>query len=116
MWLIHPAITNRVRPKPSESTVVFAAWSASLDDAASMAVREAAEAAAEQPDCTLALVRYIAADGPAMATDLANLRSGLLEAQLAALGVATARVVRETQDVTQPGQGDRIDLLLRPAV
>jgi hypothetical protein len=113
MWLIHPAIANRVRKKPSESAVLFAAWSASLDEAATAAVRTAAEAATQQPDCALALVRYIAPDGPAMAMDLANLRSGLLEAQLASLGVAASRMLRDTRDATQPGQDDRIDLLIR---
>ena len=74
-----------------------------------------AEAAAQQAEDVVALVRYVADDGPAMARDLADLRSGLLEARFAALGVAAARMTRETRPATQPGEGERIDVVVRPA-
>ena len=107
MWLIHPAIVNRVRGQPGEIAVVFAEWSASLDDAAQRALqRAAAAAAAAKPGEALVLVRHVAAEAPPMALDMANLRCGLLEVRLSALGVA--RIERETRAAERPGEAERI--------
>lgn len=111
MWLIHPAIVNRARGQPGEIAVVFAEWSASLDDAAQRALQLAATAAAAKPGGTLVLVRHMAAEAPPIALELANLRCGLLEARLSALGVA--RIERETQATERPGEAERILLEVR---
>jgi hypothetical protein len=113
MWLIHPAIVNRVRAQPGEFVVKFAEWSASLDEAALTTLQAISRAASQRSEAIMVLVRYVAADNPGMAADLANLRSGLLEARLASLGVEVARIVRETQDAAQAGHADRIDLVFR---
>jgi hypothetical protein len=113
MWLIHPAVANRARGQMKDLRVVFSAWSASLDDAALAVVGAAAEAAADRADSMLTLIRYVAADGPAMALDLANLRTGLLEARLASLGVAPSRFGRETRAASDAGEAERIDLIIR---
>lgn len=115
LWLIHPAIVARARGQSGEMHVIFAEWSASLDAAALAIVETASGKASARPECILTLVRYLAADGPAMAADLANLRTGLLEARLASGGVPTDRIVRETQAIPHDGYQDRIDLVIRPA-
>jgi hypothetical protein len=114
MWLIHPAIMNRARGQLGQLTIVFAEWSASLNAAALAALQAAADAAAQHPAHVVALVRYLPEDAQAMVIAMADLRSGLLEARLTALGIPASRVVRETQDAAQPGQADRIDLVIRP--
>ncbi len=114
IWMIHPAILNRVRGKPRDTAIRFAAWSASLDEAALETSQAFADAAAQQPEARLVLTRYIAPDGPAMALELANLRTGLLEMRLATLGVAAERVVREIRPPETPDQADQIALELRP--
>ncbi len=114
MWIIHPAIMNRARGQLGLATVIFAEWSASLNEAALQAVQAASDAAAQHPAYVLALVRYLAADAAAMVVAMADLRSGLLEAQLATLGVPAHRVLRENREPASPGQADRIDLMVRP--
>ena len=118
MWLIHPAIVNRARRGVAagrgEATVVFAAWSAALDDAAQSALTIAVDAAAARPDAVLAVIRHVPDAAPPMAGEMANLRAGLLEAQLAALGVAPSRMLRETVAGT-PETADHIILMVREA-
>jgi hypothetical protein len=113
MWLIHPAIVNRVRGVPAQAGVVFAEWSASLDDQTSTTIRRTADAVRGQVKSRVALVRYLAADGPAMALDLANLRSGMVEARLVELGITPMQMLRETLTPEQPGQVNQIDLVIR---
>lgn len=127
MWMIHPAIANRARGQArlqgrgqppgdvADMTVGFAAWSAALDDAAMESLRTMAEAALQRPDARLVLLRHVAADGPAMAAEMANLRTGLIEAQLGALGVAAGQIMRETGPTLQSGDTDRIVLSVRDA-
>ncbi len=115
MWLIHPAILKRARGQGQDLTIRFAAWSASLDDAALETSQAIADAAAQQAEAKLVLTRYIAADGPPLALELANLRTGLLEARLAMLGVAADRVVREIHAPNLPEQTDQIGCELRLA-
>lgn len=114
MWMIHPAIMNRVRGQGGEYTIAFAEWSASLSESALAAVQAVHDAALQQPGYVLALVRYLPQDAPAMTTAMADLRCGLLEAQLAALGMPAGRIIRESRDPATPDHANRIDLLLRP--
>ena len=111
MWLIHPAIVNRVRGTPAGLEVVFAEWSASLDDAAQQALQMAAAAAAAKPEAALVLICHIAGEAPPMARELANLRCGLLETRLSALGVA--RTGRESRVADRPDAAERILMELR---
>lgn len=111
LWLIHPAIVNRARGQTAEIVVVFTEWSASLDAAAQRALQLAAAAAGAKPGGALVLVRHVAAEAPPMALEMANLRCGLLEARLSALGVA--RMERETRTTERPGEAERILLEVR---
>ena len=111
MWLIHPAILNRVRGQTGELAVVFAEWSASLDDAAQSVLKAAAALALAKPEATLVLVRHVAEDAPPMALDMANLRSGLLEARLTVLGAA--RFARETRVPPRPDAAELVLLEVR---
>ncbi len=117
MWMIHPAILRRARGQsqglPGEVIVAFAAWSAALDDAAQTALRTAADLALNRPEAALALVRHVPQDAPPMAAQMADLRSGLVEAHLAGMGVAAERLLRETMTVASPELADRITLVLR---
>ena len=116
-WMIHPAIVNRVRRVATDHNVFFAQWSAMLDDEAQTVIRSAAAWAAEHGTGEVALVRYLGAGSAPMLADLANLRTGLIEAQLAAQGVDPARIVRETRDpASVPGmteESQRVDILVR---
>jgi hypothetical protein len=111
MWLIHPAIVNRARRQSGDIAVVFAEWSALLDDAAHQAIQAAAVAVGAKPTAALVLVRHVAAEAPPMATEMADLRCRLLEAQLAELGVNC--IERETRMAERPDDAERIRLEVR---
>ena len=111
MWLIHPAVVNRVRGRPAELAVVFAEWSASLDGTAHRVLKAAASMAMAKPDAALVLVRHVAEAAAPMALELANLRCGLLEARLSALGVG--RMNRETRVAERPDAAERILMEVR---
>lgn len=113
MWLIHPNILKRVLGNPAQSSIVFPAWSAALDDAASRVIDVAVKAAGERPDMRLALVRHVLPNGGSMAEDIGGLRCTLIEGRLVEAGVAAARLVRETVPAASAADSERIDLLLR---
>ena len=119
MWLIHPAIVNRARGVGTRYSIYFAPWSASLEARSLGTIASIAETLTSHAERdgagVLALIRHVAPKAPAMATDLANLRTGLIEQQLASLGVPPSHLVRETQDSETDEQSDRIDLVVRPA-
>ena len=115
IWMIHPAIVRRSRGLAGQIVLLFGAWSASLEAGTKGAVESAAGGARLRPNDVVALIRYIAADALPMATDLANLRTAMVEALLAEHGVEAGRIVRLTQPVEEEGQADRIDVVLRPA-
>lgn len=117
MWLVHPAIVNRARGGGGESSlsVVFAEWSASLDERAVAALAAAADVLLGRPGCVLALVRHAVEGAPAMAADLGALRLGLIEARLAGFGVEADRVVRDVQDAAEAALADRVELVVREA-
>ncbi len=116
-WLIHPGVTNRVRRGKADHGVFFGQWSAMMDEDAKTVIRSAAAWAGQNADRQVLLVRYVAPDGLPAMLDLANLRAGLIEAELVALGVEAARIVRETRDVASvPGMGaesQRVDIVLK---
>ena len=99
-WLIHPAIVSRIRRRVGGFSVSFGPWSALLDDTARDVVRAAADQAARKADANVVLTSYIVPDGPQLATDLAILRSSLIEAELSALGVCASRITRARRDAT----------------
>jgi len=119
IWLIHPAIADRARGSlrggSQDLTIGFAEWSASLDGAAADVIAAAAARAAERPEAVLAVIRHVTADGPAMLADLGNLRSSLVEARLAALGLEAGRMVRDAVPAEAEAQADQISLVLRLA-
>jgi hypothetical protein len=104
-WMIHPGIMNRIRRKQSGESIVFSQWSALLDDDAHEVLRTVAVAADAAADLDVFLISYIEPDQPRAMTDLTNLRCSLVEAELTRLGVAEARIVRESRDA----QADRND-------
>lgn len=119
MWLIHPAIVNRARGQGGEMTVRFPPWSAQLDDAALATLQAAAALAARHEQAAVRLVRHLPANGVAMLMDLADLRTGLIQARLAALGVLPGRIVRETETAVDEGgvggaREDVVAVLIRP--
>jgi hypothetical protein len=65
------------------------------------------------------LVSYLDPDGQRMLTDLANLRSAIIEAELTALGIAQSRIVRTRRnpaDVPSVGtESQRIDIVVEQA-
>ena len=116
-WMIHPAIVSRIRGVSAEHSVFFAEWSAQLDNDARSTIRASADRAANCGDAEVLLISYLEPNGQHLLTDLANLRSALIEAELSALGVVRARIVRTTRDLTDlPNVGtesQRIDIVVR---
>jgi hypothetical protein len=115
-WMIHPAIVNRVRRASMGHCVIFGQWSALLDDDARAAIGVAAEFSARTRDASVTLISYVAPDNPSLSADLAALRSGLIEAELARLGIARSRIGRASR-AQSDGSGDgsqaqRIDIII----
>jgi hypothetical protein len=115
MWLIHPAIVNRARGQAGELRIHFPEWSAALGADAMLSLQGAAALALRHPDKALVMVCYAASDPPAMVAAMTDLRCGLIQAQLVALGIAAGRINRETRAAAKPEQTDRIDLVTSPS-
>ena len=121
MWMIHPAIVERTRGfitgvtggPPGVLAVSFGGWSAALDDAGLEVIRHVAEAAREKPEAVLVLARYVVPGGAPLLADLANLRSGRVEAALQALGIDAERMLRQTRPPAAADDADRIVLTVR---
>ena len=114
MWLIHPGIVRRSRGLADSLMVLFTEWSAALDERATEVLKAAATMAERKPG-KLTLVRHLAADAPAMATGLADLRSSLIEGRLVAMGIDPERLMRDTVSSGDAEQADRIGLVIREA-
>jgi len=117
-WLIHPGVTNRVRRGKADHAVFFAQWSAMVDDDAKTVIRSAAAWARENAEAEVMLVRFVGPGSPSSMLDLANLRAGLIEAELVKLDIPPSRIRRETRDVActpgMPEESQRVDIVLRP--
>lgn len=113
MWMIHPGVLNRAKGQSGLLSVQFAAWSAAMDAQAEASLQTAVAMAEKEPGHVVALIRHEAAGGAAMAAEMGGLRCGLIEARLAALGLAPARIVREVAAATE-GAEDRVDVVVRP--
>ncbi|HEX4173536.1 MAG TPA: hypothetical protein VHY82_13785 [Acetobacteraceae bacterium] len=115
-WLINPAIVARIRGT-TEQGVVFTQWSAQLDEQARATIRKFAQRAIEIGSAEVVLVSYSAPESEALQADLAKLRSAVVEAELATLGVARSRIVRASRQVTHEQRAaaeiERIDMLLK---
>lgn len=97
-WLIHPAIverTKRVAGVGGAFGIQFAPWSAARDGSADATIAAIAEAAAADEAANVVVTSYVAEDAPAFAGDLANIRVGVVESGLAALGVDKSRLRRD---------------------
>lgn len=113
MWFIHPAILSRVRGVPSQSAIVFAAWSAAIDAEALKVIALTVQAAAERADAVIALVRHVTPDGGRTADDLGSLRCTLIEGRLMEAGIPASRLVRDTKSAATPAHAEWVELLLR---
>jgi hypothetical protein len=116
-WLIHPRVVDRARGRPAGVSVLFAQWSAMLDEHAHAAIKAAAISATENADIGLVLTRFIGPESGPMLTSLAELRTDLIAAELVKLGISADRIGRETCDIAAvPGMGEesqRVDIGLR---
>jgi hypothetical protein len=97
--------------------VLFSQWSAMLDDDARSVIRAVADGAKTSVEAELVLTSYMNSGGPRMISDLANLRRGMIETELVALGVASSRLVcatREMSGALEAGsESGRIDIDFR---
>jgi hypothetical protein len=114
-WIIHPAIADRsLRALNRDGTyrITFAPWSAMRGQDSDAHIVDAAAEAGLNPDARIVLTAYVDAGGPALHADLANLRSGLLEAELAGKGVALSRIerARGVFDPADASLAERIDI------
>lgn len=113
-WMIHPSIVERCRSVPFDGIhrISFGPWSALRMAAADATLAAAAAEAAGAGDARVVLTSHVALGGPALADDLANLRSGVVEAEMVAAGIAGARIGRARTGVTEddPEMADRIDI------
>jgi hypothetical protein len=111
-WVINPAIVNRVRYGPSGHSVYFTPWSALLDDAAKSVIRAAAVRAARCFASNVTLASHAEPETPRMIGGLAELRCGMIESELTALGIAPSRIVRANGTITGVQAGLRIDIVI----
>ena len=114
-WLIHPGIAERVSRMVTGDGVfgvLFGAWSAARDAKADAVIGAAARHAMEQATARVVLTSYVASDGPAFAGEMANLRAGMVEAELLAQGVASSRIERAREETAEAA--DRIDIHILP--
>jgi hypothetical protein len=97
-WMIHPGIMKRLRRSQSEQCILFGQWSALLNDDALDTIRAIAVSAAETASASVFLISHTQPGQTQAMTDLTNLRYSLVESELARLGVALSRIVREAVD------------------
>jgi len=94
-WMIHPGIMKRLRGTQLGQSILFGQWSALLNDDALDTMRAIAVAAAEAAGARVFLISYTQPGQTQTMNDLTNLRYSLVESELARLGVALSRIVRE---------------------
>jgi hypothetical protein len=116
-WLIHPAIVERTKRMVGLGGafgVLFAPWSAARDSSADAAIIAAADAAKADEHARVLVTSYVVEDAPAFAGDLANIRAGMVETELAAHGVDKARIHRERGAAIgdQATKADLIEILV----
>jgi hypothetical protein len=113
-WMIHPGIVRRIRGAQSGHSIFFGQWSALLDSDAQAVIRAASVSAEESAGVEVFLISYRHADEAKAMTDLTSLRYTLIEAELTGLGVAHARIVRESRDAANDPRSevgkDRFDI------
>jgi hypothetical protein len=116
-WAVHPGIVNRIRRQQSDHSILFGQWSAMIEGDGLLTLQAAASLALRHGSMPVEIVSFVGPDGPKALLDLANLRCGLIEAQLDSLGVAASRFVRVTRDAaSEPGMtsdSQRIDIIVR---
>jgi hypothetical protein len=93
--MIHPGIMKRLRGTQLGQSILFGQWSALLNDDALDTIRAIAVAAAEAAGARVFLISYTQPGQTQTMNDLTNLRYSLVESELARLGVALSRIVRE---------------------
>ncbi|HVY17422.1 MAG TPA: hypothetical protein VHB27_19525 [Rhodopila sp.] len=116
-WLIHPAIVERTKRMVGMGGafgVAFAPWSAARDASADATIAAAAEAALNNPDAPIVITSYVAEDAPGFSGDLANIRAGMVESELATRGVEASRITRSrTAPIgDQASKADLIEILI----
>jgi hypothetical protein len=108
-WVIHPAVADRIRRKAPGNAVLFADWSAAIDEAGQVVIADMAARCAADDTMRIDVVDFLDPGAPKSAADLARLRAQLVEEALIAAGVAAARIGRATRPV--PDQ--RIEIVMR---
>jgi hypothetical protein len=114
-WMIHPAIAARCRNVPSGDgiyAIAFGPWSAMRDADADARLAAAVAEAERFGDAPIVLTSYADPNGPAMAAEMANLRSGLVKGDMVARGIDAARIIvsREPVEAGDAAMADRIDI------
>ena len=117
-WMLNPGIVARIRRGVATTgSVMFGPWSAMLDDEANLVIASCAARLTASSDMTAVLICYVADGAPRPVADIAGLRASLIEAELTRLGIAAARIARETRDpATVPGmaaESQRVDIVLQ---
>src|SRR6185437_16231704 len=116
-WLIHPAIVDRTKRMVGLGGafgVLFAPWSAARDSSADAAIVAAADAAMADEQARVVVASYVPEDAPAFAGDLANIRAGMIETELATRGVDKARIHRDRAAAIgdQATKADLIEIMI----
>ena len=111
-WMIHPGIARRARRPKGQLSVQFSQWSARLEEDAKAVIRDAASTA-QAAGTSVYLTSLCLADGPKMAADMAEVRSGLIEAELTSLGVDATRIVRAQREAETEADSDRIEIVIK---
>jgi hypothetical protein len=116
-WLIHPAIAERTRRKLGGETVVFAEWSAAIDQEGRGVIAGVAGRCASDAAIMIDVVEFRDEGGPKSAADLSRLRAQLVEEALVGAGVDAGRIGRVTKAAAEATgavpAGRRIEITVR---
>lgn len=115
-WMIHPAIVERTKRMVGLGgawTVPFGPWSAARD-AGDGVIDSVADALQGDEAARVVLTSYVPEDAPTFAGDLANIRVGMVEADLVARGVDKVRIERSRGAAIgdNAAKADLIDIVL----
>ncbi len=116
-WLIHPAIADRTRRKLIGETVVFAEWSAAIDQEGQGVIAGVVGRCASDDTIMIDVVEFRDEGGPKSAADLSRLRAQLVEEALVGAGLDAGRIGRVTKVAAEATgaipAGRRIEITVR---
>ena len=119
-WMLNPAIAKRVRDVIADHAVLFAQWSAMLDQDAETVIAAAANFALSEQALPVVATEYLDEGASQALADLSRLRAHLIEEKLVEAGVNRGRLGRARRTTGEvPGmakESQHLDITIRERV